>query len=119
MADTVLPVRKRGMRPGDVLKDFAQVDAQRRQAITSAETMKAQRNRATEEIAKLKKSGQDAAALISETKELREHVEELGKAAEEYETRLREILAGTKRPISPGERREVQARSRRKPRQAA
>ena len=87
-------LRQRGMKPSEVLKNFAQVDAQRRQAITSAETMKAQRNRASEEIAKLKKSGQDASALIAETKNLREQVEELGKAAEEYETRLRQILVG-------------------------
>jgi seryl-tRNA synthetase len=87
-------LRQRGMKPGDVLKNFAQVDAQRRQAITGAETMKAQRNRASEEIAKLKKSGQDASALIAETKNLREQVEELGKAADEYETRLRQILVG-------------------------
>jgi seryl-tRNA synthetase len=87
-------LRQRGMKPAEVLKNFAQVDAQRRQAITSAETMKAQRNRTTEEIAKLKKSGQDASGLIAETKELREQVEELGKAAEEYETRLQQILVG-------------------------
>jgi seryl-tRNA synthetase len=87
-------LRQRGMKPAEVLKNFAQVDAQRRQAITSAETMKAQRNRASEEIAKLRKSGQDATALIAETKELREQVEELGKAAEEYETRLQQILVG-------------------------
>jgi seryl-tRNA synthetase len=87
-------LRQRGMKPNEVLKNFAQVDAQRRQAITSAETMKAQRNRASEEIAKLKKSGQDASALIDETKKLREQVDELGKAAEEYETRLRQILVG-------------------------
>ena len=87
-------LRQRGMKPSEVLKNFAQVDAQRRQAITSAETMKAQRNRASEEIAKLKKSGQDASSLIAETKNLREQVEELGKAAEEYETRLRQILVG-------------------------
>jgi seryl-tRNA synthetase len=87
-------LRQRGMKPSEVLKNFAQVDAQRRQAITSAETMQAQRNRITEEIARLKKSGQDAAGLIAETKNLREQVEELGKAAEEYETRLRQILVG-------------------------
>jgi seryl-tRNA synthetase len=87
-------LRQRGMKPSEVLKNFAQVDAQRRQAITSAETMQAQRNRITEEIAKLKKSGQDATALIAETRNLREQVEELGKAAEEYETRLRQILVG-------------------------
>src|ERR1700687_5594473 len=87
-------LRQRGMKPSEVLKNFAQVDAQRRQAITSAETMQAQRNRASEEIAKLKKSGQDASALIAETKALREQVEELGKAAEEYEARLQQILVG-------------------------
>jgi seryl-tRNA synthetase len=87
-------LRQRGMKPTEVLKNFAQVDAQRRQAITSAETMQAQRNRASEEIAKLKKSGQDASALIAETKALREQVEELGKAAEEYEARLQQILVG-------------------------
>jgi seryl-tRNA synthetase len=87
-------LRHRGMKPAEVLKNFAQVDAQRRQAITSAETMQAQRNRASEEIAKLKKGGQDASALIAETKALREQVEELGKAAEEYESRLQQILVG-------------------------
>jgi seryl-tRNA synthetase len=87
-------LRQRGMKPAEVLKNFAQVDAQRRQAITSAETMQAQRNRASEEIAKLKKSGQDASLLIAETKALREQVEELGKAAEEYESRLQQILVG-------------------------
>lgn len=87
-------LRQRGLRPSEVLKDFAQVDAQRRAAITSAETVKAQRNRASEEVAKLKKSGQDASALIAETKELREHIQELEKAAEEYETRLKQILSG-------------------------
>ncbi len=87
-------LRQRGLKPNEILKDFAQVDAQRRAAITSAETMKAHRNRASEEVAKLKKSGQDAAALIAETKELREQIQELEKAAEEYETRLQQILSG-------------------------
>jgi seryl-tRNA synthetase len=87
-------LRQRGMKPVEVLKNFAQVDTQRRQAITSAETLKARRNRITEEIAKRKKSGQDADALIAETKQLREQVEELGIAAAEYETRLQQILVG-------------------------
>ena len=87
-------LRQRRLNPSEVLKDFAQVDAQRRQAITSAETVKAHRNRASEEIARLKKNGQDASAQIAETKQLREEIQELEKAAEEYETRLREILAG-------------------------
>ncbi|MGC2182403.1 MAG: serine--tRNA ligase [Terriglobales bacterium] len=85
---------QRGMDPAQVLKDFHQVDAQRRHAITEAETMKARRNRASEDIARLKKSGQDASAKISETKELREQIQQQEKAAAEYEARLQDILTG-------------------------
>jgi seryl-tRNA synthetase len=86
-------LRQRGMDPGEVLKDFVSVDGERRQAITAAETLQARRNRASEEIAKLKKSGQDASAQINETKELREQIQTSEKKAAEQETRLRELLA--------------------------
>jgi len=84
-------LRQRGMSP-DVLKDFKQVDTERRQVITETETLKAQRNRASEDIAKLKKAGQDASAQIAETKDLREKIQELEKSAEEHDKRLRELL---------------------------
>jgi seryl-tRNA synthetase len=87
-------LRQRGMDPALVLRDFAQIDAQRRQAITAAETMKAHRNQKSEEIAKLKKAGQDASALMAETKDLRQQIQDLEKAATEYDARLREILTG-------------------------
>src|SRR5262249_9151642 len=58
------------------------------------ETMKARRNRASEDIAKLKKSGQDASAQMAETKDLREKIQEKEKIAVELEARLQEILAG-------------------------
>ena len=87
-------LRLRGMDPGQVLKDFLEVDTQRRQAITESETVKRERNRASEDIAKLKKSGQDASAQISETKELREQIQQLEKVAADLESRLHEILAG-------------------------
>ena len=84
-------LRLRGMDPAEVLKDFQAVDAQRRQAITEAETAKARRNRASEEIAKLKKSGQDATAQMSETKELREQIQQLEKVATELEAACRKF----------------------------
>lgn len=87
-------LRQRGMDPAAVLKDFREVDTQRRQAITEAETSKAQRNKASEEIAKLKKSGQDASAAIAQTKELRERISTLEKTATDLDARLHEILAG-------------------------
>src|ERR1035437_340161 len=85
-------LRQRGMNPTEVLKDFRAIDGERRQAITAAETLQARRNRASEQIAKLKKSGQDAAAQIQETKVLREQIQEAEKRAAEQEARLREIL---------------------------
>ncbi|HLX85511.1 MAG TPA: serine--tRNA ligase [Terriglobales bacterium] len=85
-------LRQRGMNPAEVLKDFVAIDGERRQAITAAETLQARRNRASEEIAKLKKSGQDASAQINETKELREQIQESEKKAAEQEARLRELL---------------------------
>jgi len=87
-------LRQRGMDPAAVLKDFREVDTSRRQAITEAETSKAQRNKASEEIAKLKKSGQDAGAAMAQTKELRERISELEKTASDLDARLRDILAG-------------------------
>lgn len=87
-------LRRRGADPAAVLKDFAEVDTQRRAAITEAETLKARRNKASEDIAKLKKSGQDAGPAIAETKELREQVATREKTAGELDERLREILAG-------------------------
>jgi len=87
-------LRQRGMDPAAVLKDFREVDTQRRQAITEAETAKAQRNKASEEIAKLKKSGQDASAAMAQTKDLREKIQALEKTATDLNVRLRDILAG-------------------------
>jgi seryl-tRNA synthetase len=87
-------LRQRGVDPAALLKDFREVDTQRRQAITQAETAKAQRNKASEEIAKLKKSGQDASDAMAQTKELREQIQTLEKTATDLDARLREILVG-------------------------
>ena len=87
-------LRQRGMNPEVVLGDFHAIDLDRRAAITKAEILKAERNKATEEIAKLKKEKQDATALINQTKELREKISEAEKIAEEADARLRNILTG-------------------------
>jgi len=87
-------LRDRGLDPAEILKDFHEVDQQRRQAITDAETIKARRNRASEEIAKLKKSGQDASTLVAETKELREQIQDREKVAADLEKRSQQILTG-------------------------
>jgi seryl-tRNA synthetase len=87
-------LRSRGMNPDAVLKDFRTVDAQRRQAIQSAETVRAERNRLSGEIPKMQKAGQDASQLIADAKEMRVQIQELEKAAEEYDARMSEVLVG-------------------------
>jgi len=87
-------LRHRGMDPAPVLGGFRSLDERRRKVITESETLKAQRNRAAEEIARLKKSGQDAAAQMEQTKALREQGESLEKQADEMEQELRALLAG-------------------------
>jgi seryl-tRNA synthetase len=109
-------LRQRGLDPAAVLQDFHALDAQRRQAITEAETTKARRNRSSEEIAKLKKSGQDASALMAETKAWREKIQELEKIAEEKQGRMQEILAGIPNlpsasvPVGPSAEENVEVR---------
>ena len=85
-------LRQRGMDPAAILADFHAIDLERRAAITKAEILKAERNKATEEIARLKKDKQDATAQINQTKELREKIAEAEKIAEEADARLRNIL---------------------------
>src|ERR1700716_2329221 len=87
-------LRERSLDPATVLRDFRDVDTQRRHAITEAETLKARRNKASEDIAKLKKTGQDATAAIAETKDLREQIQTREKTATDLDARLQEILAG-------------------------
>ena len=87
-------LRWRGMDPAQVLSGFRQVDEKRRQLITQSEGLKAQRNRASDEIAKLKKAGHDATAQMEQTKALRAQSDELEKQAGEIDQEMRTMLAG-------------------------
>jgi seryl-tRNA synthetase len=85
-------LRARGMDPDTTLGDFAAVDRERREAITQVETLKAQRNKLTEEIAKRKREGADTTALTEQTRTLKTQVESLEAAAATADERLREIM---------------------------
>jgi seryl-tRNA synthetase len=89
-------LRRRGLDPAPTLGGFHAVDERRRQLITQAETLKAQRNRLSEEIAKLKKAGQNdqAASVMEQSKSLREQGEALEKQAGESDQELKSLLAG-------------------------
>ncbi|HZY72660.1 MAG TPA: serine--tRNA ligase [Edaphobacter sp.] len=85
-------LRARGMDPAAVLGNFIEVDRQRRDAITRVETLKAQRNKLTAEIAALRRSGSDAAAQTEQTRTLKTEVESLEAIAAAADERLREMM---------------------------
>ncbi len=70
-------IRDRGQDPAALLGDFRRLDQVRRERITETEQLKAQRNKLSEEVARLKKSGQDATAIMEETRTLKARIEEL------------------------------------------
>src|SRR6185437_7218187 len=85
-------LRARGMDPSAALGSFTEVDQQRRDAITRVETLKAQRNKLTEEIAALRKSGADASAQTEQTRALKTEVDSLEATAAATDDRLREMM---------------------------
>ncbi|HEX4005126.1 MAG TPA: serine--tRNA ligase [Acidobacteriaceae bacterium] len=86
-------LRERGADPAALLGDFRALDQRRRERITEAEQLKAQRNKLSEDVARLKKSGADAGTVMEETRALKTRTEELEAAAQASEEELRAMLA--------------------------
>jgi seryl-tRNA synthetase len=93
LADVEAMLRRRGMDPEQALGRFREADARRRQFITEAETLKAQRNRLSEEIPRMKKAGQDATAVMEQSKALRAQGEALEKQASESDQEIKNLLS--------------------------
>lgn len=86
-------LRARGADPAVLLGDFRALDQRRRQAITQAEQLKARRNELSQQVGALKKAGQDATAVMEETRALKDKLDELDKAAVALDEQLRLALA--------------------------
>ena len=82
--------KKRGMALD--LEGFRALDRDRRELITSTEQLKAQRNKASEEIARLKKEKQDADALIAVMKQVSEHIKQSDERITQLDATQRELL---------------------------
>jgi seryl-tRNA synthetase len=80
---------------------FRALDQERRERITAAERLKAERNKASEEIARRKKAGEDASALLAEMKRVSDEIKIAGECAETLDARLTDfMLAVPNRPHS-------------------
>src|SRR5580704_9372800 len=86
-------LRARGADPAALLGDFRALDQARREAITLSEQSKARRNELSQQVGALKKSGQDATALMDETRALKDKLDELDKTAALLDEQLQLSLA--------------------------
>src|SRR2546421_568796 len=74
------------------LEAFRKLDKERRELITATEHEKAQRNRASEEIARLKKEKQNADALIAEMKQVSERIKQCDERIASLDSIQRDLL---------------------------
>jgi seryl-tRNA synthetase len=102
-------LRARGMDPQAVLGDFRRLDQERRTRITQAETLQAQRNKLSQEVGRSRKAGADAsqvAAVMDQTRDLKQQTEELERSAAQAEEAMRQLLIAipnlTQESVPPG-----------------
>jgi seryl-tRNA synthetase len=89
-------LRARGMDPDALIGNFRELDQERRSRITQAETLQAQRNKLSQEVARSRKAGADASqitAVMDQTRELKQETEVLERSAAEAEEAMRALLA--------------------------
>ena len=83
------------------LDSFRKLDAERRQAVSETEALKAQKNAESMEIGKLKKAGEDTADKQQRVRELDELIKKLDERASTLDAEFRELMAGI--PNTPHE----------------
>jgi seryl-tRNA synthetase len=89
-------LRGRGMDPEALVGNFRELDKERSSRITQAETLQAQRNRLSQEVARSRKAGADASqitAVMDQTRELKQETEALERSAAQAEKAMRALLA--------------------------
>jgi len=84
-------LRNRGMAE-ELVAPFTELDAARREKLTESEALKNRRNTVSQEVARLKKSGGDATALIEEMREVNDRIKRLDDEVRELEAKIDDIL---------------------------
>jgi seryl-tRNA synthetase len=99
-------LRARGKDPATLLGNFRELDLERRARITQAESLQAQRNKISQEVARLRKAGEDATALMDQTRALKQETEDLERSAAQSEEAMRAVLVAipnlTQDTVPPG-----------------
>jgi len=74
------------------LSGFEELDNARRETLVAVETMRAERNAASEEIGRLRRQKQDASSLMERMKEISARIKEMEAGLPEIERNMEEIL---------------------------
>lgn len=74
------------------LSEFKSLDDRRRRLLGEVERLKYEKNRISDEIAKLKKEGRDASSLVEQSRELSQRIGELDSELTKIEDEFRQIL---------------------------
>lgn len=83
--------RHRG-EPVEVVDQFLGLDIRRRELLVETETLKSRRNSVSQEVAKRKKSGEDAESLIVEMREVGDRIKALDEEVKQVEEEANYIL---------------------------
>lgn len=75
----------------DMVKDFPELDAKRRELIQETEQLKNRRNVVSQEVAQLKRSGGDAESLILEMREVGDRIKALDEDLRQLDEQVTEI----------------------------
>ena len=85
-----------------LLTQLAELDRRRREALVQAETLKASRNAASEEVARRKKAGQPADDLLAELKASSERSKQLEQDAKALDDEVQDVLLGVPNILHEG-----------------
>ena len=85
---------RRGAAAAALLDGFEELDRARRAAITQSESLKAERNQVSAEVAKRKQKGEDAAELMARTRSMKEEIERCTAEAAAAEQQMQAVLQG-------------------------
>jgi seryl-tRNA synthetase len=86
-------LRARGMDPAGLLGNFRELDQERRARITEAESLQAQRNRLTQEVARSRKAGgAPDEKVMDQIRELKGETEQRERLAAQAEEAMRAVL---------------------------
>jgi seryl-tRNA synthetase len=74
------------------LDQFATVDEKRRELLREVEQLKSRRNTVSEQVAQMKRAGEDATAVIEEMRMVSQKIKEMDSEGRDIEAQLQEIL---------------------------